>query len=402
MLLAANCFALELVRQKNVATVIVFPLIDSTTTTALQSSATALDSEIDQWSDSGNDPNGFADCRNEAVEIGTDGQYYLVLTQAEMNDDYIMVQIKASDALTQVILIRTIVGDPLNLATTTAGAVAATETALTTASGYASDAKTAAEKIDTNTELRTLLYGSDTAGATATALSTASGYASDAKTAAEKLDTSTKLRTLLTGADTAVSTLTASDNIGINWDDISNPTSAVGLTNTTVGIVTTNSDLVSAASIADAVWNETSTGHTEAGYAGQQLWSDIDAVLADTGELQTNQGAWATATSVGLSDNAITAAKITDDAWQELIELLFSFDATGAYGDEGGSVVDQIADNAASGGGDATGANQTTILARLAAIMSKDAADPVIGTYDVATDSLEAQQENPQAPPIID
>ncbi len=40
--------------------------------------------------------------------------------------------------------------------------------------------------------------------ATATALSTASGYASDAKTAAEKIDTNTELRTLLTGADTPV------------------------------------------------------------------------------------------------------------------------------------------------------------------------------------------------------
>jgi len=65
---------------------------------------------------------------------------------------------------------------------------------------------TAVEKIDTNSELRTLLYGSDTAGATATALSTASGYASDAKTAAEKIDTNTELRTLLYGSDTAGAT----------------------------------------------------------------------------------------------------------------------------------------------------------------------------------------------------
>lgn len=35
------------------------------------------------------------------------------------------------------------------------------------------------------------------------------------------------------------SLLTASDNIGINWGDISNQTTTVGLTNTTVGIVTT-------------------------------------------------------------------------------------------------------------------------------------------------------------------
>lgn len=121
LFLAANCCALELVRQKNVATVIMFPLIDSTTTTALQSSATALDSEIDQWSDSADNPDGFADCTNEATEVGATGQYYLILTQSEMNENYIIVQIKASDALTQVILIRTTIGDPLNCATTDDG-----------------------------------------------------------------------------------------------------------------------------------------------------------------------------------------------------------------------------------------------------------------------------------------
>ncbi len=55
-------------------------------------------------------------------------------------------------------------------------------------------------------------------------------------------------------------------------------------------------DIPSAATIADAVWDEASTGHTDAGKAGQQLWTDVDAILADTGELQTNQGNWLTAT----------------------------------------------------------------------------------------------------------
>jgi len=42
------------------------------------------------------------------------------------------------------------------------------------------------------------------------------------------------------------------------------------------------------AEAADAVWNELSTGHTDAGKAGQQLWTDVDAILADTGELQVD------------------------------------------------------------------------------------------------------------------
>jgi len=37
-----------------------------------------------------------------------------------------------------------------------------------------------------------------------------------------------------------------------------------------------------AAAIADAVWDEGSTGHTDAGKAGAQVWTDIDAILTDT------------------------------------------------------------------------------------------------------------------------
>lgn len=51
-----------------------------------------------------------------------------------------------------------------------------------------------------------------------------------------------------------------------------------------------------AAAVADAVWDEATTGHVGAGTFGEQVKTDIDAVLADTNELQTNQGDWATAT----------------------------------------------------------------------------------------------------------
>jgi len=38
-----------------------------------------------------------------------------------------------------------------------------------------------------------------------------------------------------------------------------------------------------AAEVADAVWDETATGHVSAGKAGEQLWTDVDAILEDTG-----------------------------------------------------------------------------------------------------------------------
>lgn len=37
-----------------------------------------------------------------------------------------------------------------------------------------------------------------------------------------------------------------------------------------------------AATVADAVWDEASTGHTDAGKAGAQMWTDVDAILEDT------------------------------------------------------------------------------------------------------------------------
>lgn len=111
---------MELVRQKNVATYIVFPIVDADGD--FVTGAAGLDSEIDAWAD-GSAPDGFADCTNEATEIASTGVYYLSLTQAEMNNDYIVVQVKTSTsgAKTQMILIRTMVGDPLLMATTDDG-----------------------------------------------------------------------------------------------------------------------------------------------------------------------------------------------------------------------------------------------------------------------------------------
>ena len=116
-----SAYALEIVRQKNVATRIVFPIVDADGDSV--TGATGLDSEIDEFAD-GSNPTGFTDCTNEATEIGTTGIYYLSLTSTEMNQDYNVVQIKTttSGAKTQMILIRTIAGDPKAVATvTTAG-----------------------------------------------------------------------------------------------------------------------------------------------------------------------------------------------------------------------------------------------------------------------------------------
>ena len=68
----------------------------------------------------------------------------------------------------------------------------------------------------------------------------------------------------------------------------------------------------SAATVADAVWDEVSAGHTNAGKAGQQLWTDLDAVLADTAELQTDDvpGLIAALNDIAVTD--ITQRQIPD------------------------------------------------------------------------------------------
>jgi len=57
-----------------------------------------------------------------------------------------------------------------------------------------------------------------------------------------------------------------------------------------------------AASIADAVWDEAATGHIDAGKAGEQLWTDVDAILVDTAEIGT---AGAGLTNINLPDQTM-------------------------------------------------------------------------------------------------
>lgn len=118
---------LEVVRQKNVATVIIFPIVDADGD--FVTGAADLDAEIETWSD-GVNPNGWTNCAtNVPTEIGTSGWYYLPLAQAETNVQYAAIQVKTSTAgaKTQGILIRTTVGDPSLMSTTTAGTVSAAQ-----------------------------------------------------------------------------------------------------------------------------------------------------------------------------------------------------------------------------------------------------------------------------------
>jgi len=83
---------------------------------------------------------------------------------------------------------------------------------------------------------------------------------------------------------------------------------------TLVATTTTNTDMVAAAptaaSVADAVWDETLTAHVTADSAAVQLKD----VLADTGNLQGNQGNWVTATGFATAGDAMTLTAAYDAA----------------------------------------------------------------------------------------
>lgn len=76
------------VPRKNTAFRVTFPILDADGDPV--SAAAALDSEVSL------DGAAFADCTNEATEIGTSGIYYLDLTAAEMNADTVALRVQTS------------------------------------------------------------------------------------------------------------------------------------------------------------------------------------------------------------------------------------------------------------------------------------------------------------------
>jgi hypothetical protein len=143
---------------------------------------------------------------------------------------------------------------------------------------------------------------------------------------------STKVRQAVTQALTTygVSTLVESNNIGINWADITNPTSTVGLSGTTVGIVSaatvSGTPNVNVASFTDnaityAAFNGTDpTGWWNVGKTGYSL------TTAPLDSSQTARAVWGAPTanhavtgSFGLMNgNFATQDELVDANWNEL------------------------------------------------------------------------------------
>jgi hypothetical protein len=81
----------------------------------------------------------------------------------------------------------------------------------------------------------------------------------------------------------------------------------------------TNLELATSAAgeVADNVWDETATSHTDAGKAGAQLWTDVDAILDDTDDIGV-AGAGLTEIA-GAIWNALTASYTVSGSFGEAL-----------------------------------------------------------------------------------
>jgi hypothetical protein len=186
------------------------------------------------------------------------------------------------------------------------------------------------------------------------------GIVSDATTAHQK-------------AGIAISDWTASSKTLELQADPGIFTMAVGDMVTIFSIPSTAAGAPTAAAVADAVWDELATGHTDAGKAGEQLWTDIDAVLVDTAEIG--------AAGAGLTEAGGTGDQYTaipwNAAWDAEVESEVS-DALVAVN------LDHVAGTAAPG--IAPAGTYLDILA-----------DDGTATYDRTTDSLQALRDRGDA-----
>lgn len=117
------------------------------------------------------------------------------------------------------------------------------------------------------------------------------------------------------------------NNIGINWADVTNPTTSVSLSNTIINDVTGSVD-ISATSI-DLMWDEVQSGHITAGTFGAYLDALVSSRLAPTTSGRTLDVTTTGEAGVDLSNvnGTLDAAEIGTDA---ITNTKIAADAIGA------------------------------------------------------------------------
>lgn len=282
---------------KNTAYRVTFPILDADGD--LVTGATGLDSEVSK------DGGTFADCTNEATEIATSsGMYYLDLTSTEMNADCVAIIVKTSSSgakTTPIVLYPQESGDILVTVQTvsndaiTAAAIADNAIDLAT---FAADAKalfgviafgTAQSVTGTTIQLASAETFADDELIGATVLirsaSTGAGQSRVITDYVSATDTATvdTWTTTPTGTITYVVFGTApastSAPLAVNVTQIggSAVTASGGIPEVKVQSIAANAITAAAtaadfgAEVADAVWDEATSGHSTAGSTGKAL-----------------------------------------------------------------------------------------------------------------------------------
>lgn len=268
---------MEVVRQKNVSTYITFPIVDADGD--FVTGAAGLDSEIDTFAD-GTAPDGFTDCTNESSEIGSTGIYKLQLTQAEMNFDYIVIQVKTSTsgAKTQMILIRTMVGDVLNIATTDDGGTINVDSGKVDAQVKGLDAGTitaaaiATGAIDADAIADNAIDAGAIADGSFTAVKFADNFLTAAKIATDAIDADAIAAGAIDAGAIASNAISAAKIATGAITSAKFATGAIDAAAIAAGAIDADALATDAVNeIADGVWDEATAGHTTAGSTGKAL-----------------------------------------------------------------------------------------------------------------------------------
>jgi len=133
----------------------------------------------------------------------------------------------------------------------------------------------------------------------------------------------------VTGTDVANNSVIArlvASGATADWDTFDNTTDSLQ------ALADSGGGGPTAAQIADAVWDEATTGHTTAGTFGEQVKTDIDAILSDTGTTIPSQIS-------GLNDP--TAAAVADAVWDE---AQAGHVAAGSFGEMASEIASILAD----------------------------------------------------------
>ena len=280
---------------KNTALRVYFPIYDADGD--LVSGAAGLDSEISK------DGGTFADCTNEATEIASaSGTYYLDLTSTEMNADAVVIIVKTTTTgakTTPIFLYPVEATDiPVNVTAWNGTAVATPDTAgypkVTLKSGTGTgEINLTSGRADANT---TYIAGS--------AVSTSSAQLGVNVVNAGGTAWSS-------GAITAGSI--AADAIGASelaTDAVTEIVSAVWVAASRTLTANTNLNDPSAATIADAVWDEARSGHATAGTFGEGVVVSSIATAAIT--------------AAAIAADAIGASELATDAVTEIVSAVWA------------------------------------------------------------------------------